>query len=243
MFSGVFTGGIPLKTFMNILLRGLVLVLPALLTIAVICWLGITAESLLETPIKGILGGEDAEGNYIKGVFGGEDGEGYYIPGMGILAGFMLVLIVGILAGFWVFNSIFAWLESLLGKIPLVKTLYGSIKDLMGFFPGGSKSSGFKKAVIAKVAGVRMVGIVTREDFNDLPEALHGENEVMVYFPMSYQLGGFTVRIPTSDITPIELSVAEAMRFQITGGMSTTPADGKIEVIEHVGEHRDDETE
>ena len=52
MFSGTFTGGIPLNTFMKIMLRGLVIVLPTLLTIAVICWLGITAESLLEIRLE-----------------------------------------------------------------------------------------------------------------------------------------------------------------------------------------------
>ena len=51
------------------------------------------------------------------------------------------------------------------------------------------------------------------------------DGEVLVYLPMSYQLGGFTVWVPKSSLTPVEMSIPEAMRFAMTGGMSTTSGD------------------
>ena len=192
---------------MRVLLRGLALVLPVVLTIYVLCWVGAKAESVL--------------GDLIP--------QAYYEPGMGIAAGLVLVFAVGILTSFWLFDWLFAWAERQISRIPLVGTLYASIKDLAGFLPGGRKGPGFKEVVVANIAGSRLIGMVTREDFSDLPKALHGKDEVLVYFPMSYQLGGFTVWVPRSAVTTVDLTVAEGMRFAMTGGMSTKPAGVQLE--------------
>jgi len=188
-----------MKTIVKVLLRGLAVVLPVVVTLYVLWWLGSTAEGLLGELIP----------------------QQYYVPGMGILSALVVVFAVGLLAGFWVFNTLFAWAEKLLERIPLVKTLYSSVKDLMGFFPSAEGKPAFNRAVVANVAGARIVGLVTREDFSGLPEALHGKDEVLVYLPMSYQLGGFTVWLPRREVTPVELTAAEAMRFAMTGGMTT----------------------
>lgn len=191
-----------MKMLGKLLLRGLAVVLPIVITIAVLAWLATAAESVL--------------GDLVP--------EGRYFPGIGILAALVLVFVVGLLTHFWLFRALVNWLEREVNKIPLVKTLYLSVKDLMGFFPGGGRKAGLQQVVIASVAGMRLIGMVTREEFDDLPEALHGVDEVLVYFPMSYQLGGFTFWVPRSQVRPVELTVAEGMRFAMTGGMSTKSA-------------------
>ena len=66
---------------------------------------------------------------------------------------------------------------------------------------------------------MKLLGFVTREDFSDLPAGLAGEGVVAVYLPMSYQIGGYTVMLPRSAIEPVNMSMQDAMKFAVTGGM------------------------
>jgi uncharacterized membrane protein len=62
---------------------------------------------------------------------------------------------------------------------------------------------------------------VTREDFTDQPPALApAKDTVAVYLPMSYQIGGFTIFLPRSQVEPVDMSMEDAMRFTLTDGMS-----------------------
>ncbi|HUU42476.1 MAG TPA: DUF502 domain-containing protein, partial [Planctomycetota bacterium] len=168
-----------MRTIGKLLLRGLVVILPTFITLYVLWWIGSGTERLLMDliPVE------------------------HYWPGMGILLGLLVVLAVGCLAGVWLFSRLGRLLEQLLEHIPLVKTLYGSMKDLMQFFPGDKKKPSMKKVVLAEIGGMKIVGMVTRETFDELPEAMRREGEVLVYCPMSYQLGGFTLWMPRSALT------------------------------------------
>ena len=75
---------------------------------------------------------------------------------------------------------------------------------------------------------VRLMGLVTRETFDDLPDGIGDEQTVAVYLPMSYQLGGFTVMVPRSKIRPVEMKVDEALQFLLTAGVSAQEADKAI---------------
>ena len=59
---------------------------------------------------------------------------------------------------------------------------------------------------------------MTREDFSEFPDI--GEEKLAVYFPMSYQLGGFTVIVPKSSARELKMTVEEALRFCVTAGVS-----------------------
>ena len=63
---------------------------------------------------------------------------------------------------------------------------------------------------------MEIVGLLTRDDLRDLPNGISKDNRVAVYVPISYQLGGYTFFVPRSYITPIDLSVEEAMRSIVT---------------------------
>jgi uncharacterized membrane protein len=66
---------------------------------------------------------------------------------------------------------------------------------------------------------MRFVGILTREDHSDLPEGFAQEDEVTVYIPLSYQIGGITATISRSKIKPLDMTVEQGMRFVVTAGM------------------------
>jgi uncharacterized membrane protein len=184
-------------------LSGLAVVLPIVITIAVLAWLVATAESLLATVVGWVLP------------------DGTVLPrGLGLLAALGLIFAVGVLMEAVYFRRLMGWVEEVLNRIPLVKTVYGAVRDLMSLFSkAGSRK--FSKVVMVKFPGLeaRLVGFVTIEDFAGLavPAAA---GEVAVYLPMSYTIGGYTVLLPRSCLTPLDMSLEDAMRFVVTAGMS-----------------------
>ncbi len=181
--------------------RGLLTLAPVLLTIYVVYWTATTAEGVLGSAIRLVVPPDS------------------YVPGMGIAAGVAVIVLVGFLLQAWVFGLLFSWAEGLLERVPLVKSLYSSIKDMLSFF-GGSGEKKIGQVVVVELGEpkVRLLGFVTREDLSDLPEGLGGSGLVGVYLPMSYQIGGITVFLPKEALTPLDMSTEEALRFAVTAG-------------------------
>ena len=105
----------------------------------------------------------------------------------------------------------------MLKKIPLLNTIYTSVTDLMSFFRAGQNPEQ-GKVVIVHWNECKILGIITREAFNDLPKGIGEEGEVAVFCPFSYQLGGFTVIVPRSRVEFIDFSVERGLRWSITAG-------------------------
>jgi uncharacterized membrane protein len=109
-----------------------------------------------------------------------------------------------------------------MNRIPVIKIIYGSLKDFIGFFTS-KPDSRFSQVVTVdmEMGGVpmRVIGFVTRSDFRDLPEAIGREGEVAVYIPMSFGIGGYTVVVPRSAVVPVQIPPHRAMGFVMTGGL------------------------
>ena len=67
-----------------------------------------------------------------------------------------------------------------------------------------------------------MVGLVTRQNLMGLPQGLAREDQVAVYLPMGYMIGGYTVFVPRSWAEPINMSVEEAMRSSLIAWMASS---------------------
>ncbi|MHC1699141.1 MAG: DUF502 domain-containing protein [Geobacteraceae bacterium] len=193
-----------MKRLGKIMFQGLVAILPALLTIYILFWLVRSAETVLGGMLQVLLP------------------NGWYLPGMGLLTGLVVTFLCGLALNAFLVKRLIFLGEALMNRIPLVKTLYGSLKDFIGFFTAKQDST-FSQvvAVDLNVGGttMRMIGFVTRSDFSDLPTGIGYEGEVAVYLPMSYQIGGFTVIVPRSAVTEIDISTHRAMGFVVTGGV------------------------
>lgn len=193
-----------IKKIGKLFLQGLLAILPVALTIYILYWLAVSAESILGKAIRLVLP------------------EKFYLPGMGVLASFLVILAIGILLKLWLFRKLFQWVEKIIEKLPLIKFFYNSIRDLTSFFDS-SKNKDFNKVVMVTLIedDIKIMGLVTREDFEDLPEKIYKDDKVAVYLPWSYQVGGFTIMVSKSKLEPIELSVDQALRFMLTAGVST----------------------
>lgn len=189
----------------KLFLKGLAVVIPIVLTVAILWWLAVGAERLMGTFLTTVLP------------------NGWYVPGMGLVSGIALVFLVGILSHVLIMQKIFSWSEELFNRVPLVKTIYTAIKDFIGYLNPENKSA-IKKVVLVQIPGqaFQLVGFVTREQFSDLPFTPAAEDPVAVYLPMSYQIGGYTLFLPRSALTPLDITFEAAMRLVLTAGVTPT---------------------
>ena len=192
-----------MKKLARLLLEGLVTLGPLVLTIYLLYWTAVWAETMLGGAVRS------------AGL------EAYYVPGLGVALGLLLLLLVGLLMRAWIVRRLVGGVERLMKRIPLVRTLYRSIEDLLSFF-STSQKEGMHQVCMLTLGDERtkLLGFVTREQFGDSPAGRGGEDTVGVYLPMSYQLGGFTDYVPRAAVSPVDMSLEEGMRLAMTAGVS-----------------------
>jgi uncharacterized membrane protein len=188
-----------MKAIGGILLKGLVTILPIGLTVYFVYWLGITTESLLSKPIKLLVG------------------EAYW-PGLGLVTGFIILFVVGLAVNAFLVRRVLALGEELLLRVPVVKTVYSAIRDMTRLVNTDKKKGDLDRVVTVDVGFGRLLGFVTQEHANTLGLG-GGDDLVAVYLPMSYQIGGYTIYLPRSRVVETDLTVEQAMRIALTGGV------------------------
>ena len=183
----------------SILLKGLVTILPIGLTIYFVYWLGVTTENLLSTPLKWAVGQN-------------------YWPGMGLVTGFLLLFLVGLAVNAFIVRRVLGLGEELLLRVPVVKTVYSAIRDMTRLVNTEKKKGDLDRVVTVDFGFGKLIGFVTQEHANTLGIG-GGEDLVAVYLPMSYQIGGYTIYLSRSRLTETDLTVEQAMRIVLTGGV------------------------
>jgi uncharacterized membrane protein len=188
------------KSISKILITGFITLLPVVLTIYLLYWLAVSSEQVMGNALKFLLP------------------NAAYFPGMGMIAGLVVVFIVGLMMNAYMVRQLFALGEQLLYRLPLIKTVYRAFRDFFDFF--SPKKEQFGQVVAVTVSGMELVGFVTQENPQRLPESFRDRDKVLVYLPMSYMVGGYTVLIPRSELRPLKMSMEEAMRFVLTAGIT-----------------------
>lgn len=145
---------------------------------------------------------------------------GLGIPGLGLLSLFALLTLIGYIGSLFIFIPLMRWVESILDRAPLIKTIYTSVKDLVSAFVGKQKR--FNQPVLVKLSQdstFHRLGFITREDLSSLGIR---DNKVAVYMPHSYAWSGNTIIIDRQYITPVSGSASEVMKFVVSGGVSSS---------------------
>ncbi len=192
-----------MRLFVKLFLRGLAAILPLALTGYVAYALVVGTEGLLRQILELFLPPDT------------------YVAGMGVALAIPIVLLVGLLMYSFVVRKVYGGITALFERIPLVKSIYGFVVDVVKLVATGEERP-FRRVVLVNVQGLELIGFVTRDDFGDLPEV--GEGMVAVYLPMSYQLGGFTVMVPRAQTRDVAMSVEDALRFCVTAGVARRAA-------------------
>lgn len=195
-----------LRSAWRTFLSGLVTVLPVAVTVYVVWWLARSAESVFGGMARFVLPA------------------GWYVPGIGLLMAVGVVFLVGAFLNAWLFSRLVALGEQTLERIPVIKTVYGGLRDLFRFLSGAGAESELRKVVSVELqADVSVIGFVTDDDAGrGLPELAREDDDrlVAVYLPMGYQVGGYTLYLPASRLKPLDLSIEEAMRVVLTAGVN-----------------------
>jgi len=188
------------KSIGTTLLTGIITVLPIVLTLYLLYWLAITSEDVMGGVLQWALP------------------QVIYFPGLGTIAGLIIVFLVGLLMKAVLVRQLFTFGEGIVYRVPILKSVYSAIRDLFDFF--SPKKEHFGRVVIVKVNGMEMIGFITQENPERLPESLRNPDSVLVYLPMSYMIGGFTLLIHKDDMKPCQMNMDEAMRFVLTAGIT-----------------------
>lgn len=191
-----------LKNFIN----GILTIVPIILVIFVIYKTFMFLDSLLGNVLR----------PYLKES---------YIPGIGLMTTLVLITILGWLSTRFISGSIIKLIDRLLEKIPFVKTVYSVIKDTVHSFLGEKKS--FSKVALVSIPGTEMksFGFITAENLETFYEPL--SQHVAVYIPQTFQVAGFTFLIPKAEIEIIDVKPEDAMKFILSGGMTSKNADNQ----------------
>jgi uncharacterized membrane protein len=138
-------------------------------------------------------------------------------PGLGLVIILGAITAFGYLTSNLAFQTFAGWFDHGMNKIPLVKLIYSSIKDLMSAFVGSKKK--FNKPVLVEINrenNLYQIGFITQSDLSELelPEM------VSVYLPHSYAISGLHYIVPKERVTPLNISGPTAMKYIVSGGVS-----------------------
>ena len=188
-----------MKYLNQIFFKGLIVVLPITLTFYLLIWASINVESIFGSGLSILLG------------------QKIYFPGLGIIFTIIFIFLVGLLVNNYFTGRFFGWLTQLLEKVPLIKAIYNPLKDLMALIPGRNSDKNKPQNVVLvnfDHLGVEALGLVTREDLEELKTA--GQNKVSVYIHFSYMLGGMTVIVSKDKIRKVDIPVDQALKLSVT---------------------------
>ena len=178
-----------MSRFFNYFLRGLVVVAPLALTVYVCVVIFTTIDSWLRLPI----------------------------PGVGFVAMLVLITLVGFLASNLVARGLIGTVDRMLERLPFVRLLYSSAKDMLNAFVGEKRR--FDKPVLVSLTAdgsVKVLAFMTSDSLTSLGIADH----VSVYMPQSYGFAGHIIVVPADRVRRIDADAARVMAFIISGGVT-----------------------
>lgn len=142
----------------------------------------------------------------------------YDIPGVSILIILVGTAFLGFIGTTFIQAPLMQLFEKAIEKVPLIKIIYTSIRDLLSAFVGQEKR--FTKPVMVKTnrdTGMYKLGFITQKDLSDLGIS---EGKSAVYLPHSYNFSGNLFIVDNSLITPINAPADEIMKFIVSGGIT-----------------------
>jgi uncharacterized membrane protein len=184
-----------MKKLNQIFFKGLIVVLPIMLTFYLLYWASAKVENLFGSVVLMVVGQE------------------FYWRGTGIVLTVIFIFSVGLLAHNYFTGRIFSWFTGQLEKFPLIKVIYNPLKDLMALIPGrNQEGTNNQRVVMVPMNGVQVMGLVTREGLDELSRS----DLVSVYVPFSYMLGGLTLLVPRDQVVKVDMPVDQAIKLSVT---------------------------
>lgn len=177
-------------------LLGLATVVPVALTLYLVYVLGIGAERLMGGLLKLMLPVE------------------YYWPGLGVLLAMVAITVVGLLVRLPWLGLLVRLSDTAMSRIPFVKTVYSTIRDFTELVTNKRAGKEIGRPVSVRLWDeVTLIGFVTNEHLDD--------DRVLVYLPMSYQIGGYALALSKDRLEDLDMSIEETLKFVLTAGIQS----------------------
>ena len=145
-----------------------------------------------------------------------------HIPGLDILITIVLIFIIGLITKSYIGNKVVGWGEFILGKIPIVRTIYNGVKILVeAIF--GEKSESFKRVVLIEYPrkGLYSIAFVTGIAKGEVQEKT-AQRCINIFLPTTPNpTSGFYLMVPETDAINLDMTVDEAFTLIISGGVFT----------------------
>jgi uncharacterized membrane protein len=154
---------------------------------------------------------------------------GFAIPGAGAVLTLVMILLTGLLAANFIGQKLVVWWEKLLARIPVVNSVYNSVKQVSDtlFSPNGNA---FRKALLVQYPreGSWTVAFLTGAPGGDIVNHLEGEH-VSVYVPTTPNpTSGFFLMMRSSDVVELDMTVDEALKYIISMGVVAPPPHPRV---------------
>ena len=144
---------------------------------------------------------------------------GFEVPGIGALLTLVIIFVTGLVAKNIFGQQLIVWWESLLSRVPFVKSIYSSVKQVSDTLFSDSGNA-FRKAVLVQYPrhGSWIIAFVTGAPGGDVVNHLHGDY-ISIYVPTTPNpTSGFFLMMPKADVIELEMSVDEALKYIISMG-------------------------
>ncbi len=205
-------------------LTGLFIVLPAVITVAVLVWLFGTVANITDTLLFFV----PQEVTHRPGAEGPGSGAMHWYWSLAALTlAVLLTSALGRLARNYFGKKVIVWLDAGMLRIPLFNKIYGAIKQVNEAFTTGGANS-FKTVVLVEFPreGMYTIGFLTSEQHSEV-QAKTGKKVVCVFIPTTPNpTSGFLVLVPEDQVTKLDMSVADGVKYIVSLG-SLTPGLGE----------------
>lgn len=213
------------KSLRDTFVAGIAVMLPLVITF----WLISIIWRFLDNPFSGLL-------RAIGDRLGGDSEVGQLLltlskwPGLGLMVSLGVVLVAGLLARNLLGKHFIHWVDELAGKVPVVRAIYSSVKQVSDTVFTSAGKQAFRQAVLVRfpTAEAQAIGFVTGEAAPAGPEAAGAREKLLnVFVPTAPNpTSGFLLMIPESRLVPANMSVEAAFKMVVSGGvvMPAAPA-------------------
>jgi len=145
---------------------------------------------------------------------------GFYVPGLGLILGILLIIFIGFIVTRYFGRKIHDMVEKLFLRLPFFKQVYPAVKEIADFFFARGKLK-FKTVVLLEYPrkGIYSFAFLTNESGKRLNDAVRGDM-CNIFIPSAPgPLTGFVLVVPRKDVIETDITVEEAVRFIMSGGV------------------------
>lgn len=191
---------------------GLAIVLPGIISIAVVIWLFGTVANITDTLLV-----------FLPRAWthhdGGSGGMYWYWSLVALALAVLMIVLVGLLARNYVGSRLIKWVDTTMLRVPLVNKIYSATKQINDAFSSSNKNA-FRTVVLVEFPrpGVYALGFITSEQHAEV-QAKVGEKVVCVFVPTTPNpTGGFLLMVPEEKLTKLAMSVADGIKYIVSLG-------------------------